>query len=76
MLTTRTIAIGGIVLYNISPPVSSGTTGYFTHISINTPIVPALKNYYIWSFLEVPTDFFNYFWVQLAVSILKRRTAV
>jgi hypothetical protein len=33
--------------------------GYFIHISITTPIVPALKNYYIWSFLEVPTDILN-----------------
>jgi hypothetical protein len=31
--------------------------GYFTHVSITTPVVSASKNYYIESFLEVPTDF-------------------
>jgi hypothetical protein len=30
---------------------------YLTHISITKPIAPALKNYYIWSSLEVPTVF-------------------
>jgi hypothetical protein len=49
--------------------------GYFKHISITitTPIVPALKNYYtgIWSFLEVPTDFLNHFWIQVVVSLPK-----
>ena len=30
----------------ISDIYSSWTLGYFTHISINTPIVSALKNYY------------------------------
>jgi hypothetical protein len=34
------------------------------HISITTPIAPALKNYYIESFLEVPTDILNHFWIQ------------
>jgi hypothetical protein len=33
--------------------------GYFTHISITTPVVSALKNYYIRSSVEVPTDFFK-----------------
>jgi hypothetical protein len=42
--------------------------GYFIHISITitTPIVSALKNYYVWSFLEVPADILNHFWVQVA----------
>jgi hypothetical protein len=35
------------------------------------PIVSALKNYYIWSFLEVPTDFLKCFWIQVAVLLLK-----
>jgi hypothetical protein len=33
-------------LIRVRPP------GYFTHISITTPIVPALKNYYTQGFLE------------------------
>ena len=45
---------------------------YFTHISINKPVVSALKNYYIQGFLEVPTDFLNHFWIQVAVSEAKR----
>jgi hypothetical protein len=32
------------------------TTRCFTHVSITTPIVSALKNYYRYSFLEAPTD--------------------
>jgi hypothetical protein len=27
------------------------------------PIVSALKNYYIYSFLEVPADILNHFWL-------------
>jgi hypothetical protein len=46
--------------------------GYFAHIPITTPIVSALKNYYRQGFLEVPTDFFNHFWIQVAVSKVKR----
>jgi hypothetical protein len=34
---------------------------------MTTPIVSALKKYYIWSFLEAPADFFKCFWVQVAV---------
>jgi hypothetical protein len=45
--------------------------GYFAHVSITTPVVSALKNYYIESFLEVPTDFLKYFWIQVAVSEVK-----
>jgi hypothetical protein len=41
------------------------------HVPITTPIVSALKNYYISSFLEVPTGILNHFWVQVAVSLLK-----
>jgi hypothetical protein len=40
-------------------------------ISITTPIASALKNYYVKSFLEVPTDILNHFWIQVAVSLLK-----
>jgi hypothetical protein len=42
-----------------------GPPGYFTHITITTPIVSALKNYYRWGFLEVPTDILNHFWIQV-----------
>jgi hypothetical protein len=35
------------------------------------PVVSALKNYHVWSFLEFPTDFLNRFWIQVAVSLLK-----
>ena len=37
--------------------IQVGPPGYFIHISITTPIVSALKSYYIESFLEVPTGF-------------------
>jgi hypothetical protein len=50
--------------------------GCFIHIYITTPIVSALKNYYRLSFLEVPTDILNHFWIQVTVSLLKPRTAV
>jgi hypothetical protein len=46
--------------------------GYFIHFSITTPIVSALKNYYIESYLEVPTDILNQFWIQVVVSEAKR----
>jgi hypothetical protein len=45
--------------------------GHFIHISITTPVVSALKNYYIESFLEAPADILNHFWIQVAVSLLK-----
>jgi hypothetical protein len=45
--------------------------GYFAHISITTPIVTALKNYYVQSFLEAPADILKHFWIQVAVSLLK-----
>jgi hypothetical protein len=51
--------------------IQVGPPGYFIHVSITTPAVSALKNYYRWSFLEVPTDILNHFWIQVAVSILK-----
>jgi hypothetical protein len=54
-----------------SPFDSSWTPGVFTHISITTPVVSALKNYYIQSFLEAPMDFLKYFWIQVAVALLK-----
>ena len=34
-------------------------------------IVPALKNYYMQSFLEVPTGVLNHFWIQVTISLLK-----
>jgi hypothetical protein len=52
--------------------VPSGTFGRVTYpISTTTPIVSALKNYCTQSFLEVQTDFFKCFWIQVAVSLLK-----
>jgi hypothetical protein len=51
--------------------IQVGPLGYFIHISITTAIASALKNYYIESFLEVPTDILNHFWIQVAVSIMK-----
>jgi hypothetical protein len=42
-----------VVLIRLRPP------SYFTHVPIATPVVSALKNYYIQSFLELPTDFFK-----------------
>jgi hypothetical protein len=59
-------AIGmSVALIQVRPP------GHFAHVSITTPVVSAWKNYYIWSFLEVPTDFLKYIWVQVAASLLK-----
>jgi hypothetical protein len=49
-----------------------GPPGYFIHISITTPIVSALKKNVIYSFLEAPADFLKHFWIQVAVSELKR----
>jgi hypothetical protein len=51
--------------------IQVGPLGYFINISITTPVVSALKNYYIQSFLEVPADILNHFWIQVAVSLLK-----
>ena len=45
--------------------IQGGPPGYFTHISITTPIVSASKNYYVPGFLEVPTDILNHFWIQV-----------
>ena len=47
-------------IYNGHMPVALirvGPPGYFTQISITTPVVSALKNYNIQSFLGVLTDF-------------------
>jgi hypothetical protein len=49
----------------------ASTPSYFTHISITKPIVFTLKSYYIQSSLEVPTEFLNHFWIQVAVPFLK-----
>jgi hypothetical protein len=52
---------------------SSAPGVFYTYcISITTPIVSALKNYYRQGFLEVPTDFLSHFWIQVAVSEFKR----
>jgi hypothetical protein len=44
----------------------------FVYIPITTPIAPTSKNCYMQSFLEFPTDIFNHFWIQVAVSELRR----
>jgi hypothetical protein len=46
---------------------------YFAHVSIITPVVSALKNYSIKSFLGVPADIdiLSRFWIQVAVSEVK-----
>ena len=54
-----------VPLFRVGPP------GHFIHVPITTPVVSALKNYYIQSFLEVLTDFFNHYWIQMTVSLLK-----
>ena len=62
---------GPVGVLQISEFHSSSPLGHFIHVSIITPVVSVLKNYCVWSFLEVPTDIFNHFWIQIAVSILK-----
>ena len=62
----NTRAIISVAVIQVRPP------GYFIHISITTPIVSALKNYYRQGFLEAPTDVLSHFWIQVAVSELKR----
>jgi hypothetical protein len=55
--------------------IQLGPLGYFTNISTTTsttPVVSALRNYYIQSFLEVPAGVLDPFWIQVAVSELKR----
>ena len=58
-----------VVLIRLRPP------SYFTHVPIATPVVSALKNYYIQSFLGVYfkplLGVLNHFWVQVAVSLLQ-----
>jgi hypothetical protein len=54
---------------------SPGIILYRYFYNITTPVVSTLKNYYSihrasWK-LEVPTDFFNHFWIQMTVSLLK-----
>jgi hypothetical protein len=53
-----------VTVIQVRPP------GHFTHVSITTPIVSALKNYYRLSFLEVPTDILNPCWSLVTVSLL------
>jgi hypothetical protein len=64
-LIYRHIIYMPVAFIQVRPP------GYFTNVSITTPIVSALKNYYRYSFLEAPTDILNHFWIQVAVSLLK-----
>jgi hypothetical protein len=42
------------------------------HVSKTTPVVSALKNHHAQSFLGVPTDILNHFWIQVAVSEAKQ----
>jgi hypothetical protein len=52
-----------------APVIQDLTLGYFTPVSITTPVVSALKNYYIIkSSLEVPTDILNRYVGFLAIS--------
>jgi hypothetical protein len=39
--------VSGLEYYISAPLIRVGPPGYFTHIPITTPIVSALKNYYI-----------------------------
>jgi hypothetical protein len=53
-----------VAFIQVRPP------GYFTHISTTTPIVfVRLEKLF---FLEVPWDILNHFWIQVAVSEVKR----
>ena len=52
--------------------IQVGPLGYFAHVSITTLIARALKNYSSWGFLEVSTDIFTHFRIQMAVSLPKR----
>jgi hypothetical protein len=56
---------------HVSELNSSWTPGNFTHVSINAPVVSALKNYHVQGFLEAPTNILNHFWIQVAISLLK-----
>ena len=42
------------------------------HVSITTPVVPALKANYTLSFLDFQTDILSHYWTQMAVSEVKR----
>ena len=55
----------------ISGRHSGSPLGYFIQISITTPVVSALKNCYMSSFLEVPSDILYHFWIQVADLHLK-----
>ena len=55
----------------ISGRHSGSPLGYFIQISITTPVVSALKNCYVSSFLEVPSDILYHFWIQVADLPLK-----
>jgi hypothetical protein len=47
-----------VAFIQVRPP------GHFKDVSITTPVVSALK--------KVPADILNHFWIQVAVSELKR----
>jgi hypothetical protein len=57
----------------VSPPHSSWTPGvFYTYFYKHAHRLRLEKLLYNrWNFLEVPTDFFKYFWIQVAVSLLK-----
>jgi hypothetical protein len=58
-------------VHDASPLVSSWTPGiFYTYFYAHAHRL-RLENYYIWSFLEAPTDFFNHFWIQVAVLLLE-----
>jgi hypothetical protein len=60
-----------------APLIQGGPSGYFIQISITTPAVSALRNYYnlylelFLSTVGVPADTLYHFWIQVAVSLLK-----
>jgi hypothetical protein len=51
-------------------PIKVWPLGCVGHISMTTFVVSALKNYHVQSYLEVPTDILNHFWIQAAVLLL------
>jgi hypothetical protein len=56
--------------------IKAGPLGYFIHASIATPVVSALKNHYIWGFLEAPADILNHSWIQEVHGGFRSETAV
>ena len=62
MRTVRCVVCGFMHVSDLYP---ISTPSYFKNVPIPTPVVSALENYYVQSFLEVPTDFLNHFWIQV-----------